>query len=282
MAINARSSLLVGGHYRVGRKLQERGMGRVHAAVDRRDGSRVAIKIATYDSNDDADQDVIRLQREAVALWHLRHPSIVRMLDAGFCDEGYYLALEYLDGFSVEEMLMREKPMPYDAAAQVTLRVLEALIVTHQAGLIHRDVKAGNVMMSSNGVKLIDFGLTTLTARRRPRRITHPQMTVGTAAYMAPEQCRGTDGLDARVDVYACGHLLYEMLTGCLAIPDKEPSRILSRQINVLPTPFAEVAPAARVPAALQAVALRALEKQPRHRFQTAEEMHQAILDAVP
>lgn len=278
-----RGEPLLGGRYRAVEEIYRSGMNVVHLARRRSDGLYVIAK-RPRDAKD-CPSDAERLRREAVALTTLRHPRIVRALDGGFTDGVYTLILERLDGATLEDLAHDEGPLAVRRAVEIVAGVLEALDVVHRAGLVHRDVKAGNVMMTRRGPVLLDFGLVTLCARsgRRARRLTEPGRTVGTPTTMSPEQTRGLGGLDARADLYACGMILYELLTGSLPydVPSGDAGAVLQAHIIDDPLPFERTAPDADLPPALRDAVLRALEKRPEDRFYDAAEMRVALLRAA-
>ncbi len=276
---------LLGGRFALGGTLTERGRFRVCEGYDTREGCKVVLKM-TYASGKDAfDTNLLRLQREAVVLWCVRDEHIVRLIDAGGFEGGYFLALEHLEGLTLEDMLRHLKILDVRTAASVMLCVLAGLSVLHRAGAIHRDIKPGNIMLGTGGVRIIDFDLVTFRAHagRRAKRITEHGIAIGTPSHMAPEQCQGYEDQDARVDLYACGLVLYEMLVGKGPFPTHgRPREMLMRHVNAKPEPFDRAAPNGRIPKALQDVVYRALAKRREDRFQTADDMRSAILSALP
>lgn len=295
-----RIGFTVDDRYVLRRRLYQGACNQVFAAWDQRDKRETVIKVAESDPKDRrrqarkdptedldgaGDRDMLRLQREAVALATLAHPRIVRPVGSGFHAGAYYLALEMLEGVALDKVLENGQRMPLQSAVAVAAQALEALEAVHRAGLVHRDVKPGNLMMTSRGVVLIDFGLVTLAPHVRPRarRVTGEFHTVGTPSYMSPEQCAGDRRLDARSDLYAVGHVLYRSLTGLPTFAESGSVRkSLQNQRLAAPVPFAEAASELEIPGAVEAVVMKALEKDPDDRFRTAAEFREALLVAAP
>src|SRR5262245_691140 len=199
--------------YRLENGLGEGGMCRVFAAVDQQLGRRVAVKVIREDLQDDSARD--RFLREARAAAVLTHPNACQLFEVAEHEGNPFLVMELLQGESLADRIARD-PMAKDEAIAVILPLMDALAKFHEAGLIHRDLKPSNVFLTSQGVKLLDFGLARRT--QRSDAMTAPALTVpgaiaGTMRYMAPEQLTG-DPVDARTDVFALGVMLYEMLTG--------------------------------------------------------------------
>ena len=276
--------LLLGGRFELGGTLTNRGRFRVCEGYDTREGRKVVLKMTHVSGEDAFDTNLLRLQREAVVLWCVRDEHIVRLIDAGAFEGGYFLALEHLEGPTLDDTLRHVKILDVRTAASVMLCVLAGLSVLHRAGIIHRDIKPGNIMLGMGGVRIIDFDLATCCARigRRAKRITEHGIVIGTPSHMAPEQCQGYEDQDARVDLYACGVVLYEMLVGKGPYPSGgKPRQMLLRHVHAKPESFDHAAPNGNIPQALQDVVYRALAKRREDRFQTADDMRAAILAAL-
>jgi len=255
-------------------------MSRIHKAWDRLAHRFVVVKMAFPRGGDDTD--IERLRREGLVLAALRHPRIPRAFDsAPIAPDGYGIVMDMLDGVSLEQVFTHMERLPFRHAAVFAAHTLDALEVVHRAGLVHRDVKPGNLMMTPNGAALIDFGLVTAAPIRRARRLTSPGTAVGTPNYMAPEACLDSPDLDGRADLYAVGLVLYRMLTGRRAIVGEYAQEVQRAQVENLPRPFALTAPGLDLPKRLEAAVMRALEKDPRHRYRTAAQMREAILAAA-
>ena len=264
---------LFDGRYRVVRKLGSGGMADVYLAEDEELGRRVAIKILN-DRHANDDQFVERFRREAKNAAGLSHPNIVSIYDRGEAEGTYYIAMEYLDGRSLKELLVARGPLPIADTIAFTRQVLGALRFAHRKGVVHRDIKPHNVMADADGrLKVTDFGI----ARAGASQMTEAGSIIGTAQYLSPEQARGA-GVDQRSDVYSIGVVLYEMLTGTVPFSGDSPVEIAMKHLSETPPPPSRKRP--EVPPDLDMIVLRALAKNPDDRFQTAEEM-EAELERV-
>jgi serine/threonine-protein kinase len=247
-------------------------MANVYLAEDQELGRRVAIKILN-DRHAGDEQFVERFRREAKNAAGLSHPNIVSIYDRGEATEGtYYIAMEYLDGRSLKELIVSRGPAPIPIAIDYTRQILAALRFAHRNGVIHRDIKPHNILVDSEGrVKVTDFGIARAEqAGASAQQMTEAGSIIGTAQYLSPEQARGTR-VDATSDLYSLGIVLYELLTGTVPFSGETPVEIAMKHLSAIPDP-----PSERrhdVPHALDLVVLRALAKDPRDRYQSAEEM---------
>jgi eukaryotic-like serine/threonine-protein kinase len=257
---------LFDGRYRVLRRLGRGGMADVYLAEDEELGRRVAIKILN-DRHAADDQFVERFRREATHAAGLSHPNIVSIYDRGEAEGTYYIAMEYLEGSTLKEIVTERGPLPIDEAIGFARDLLEALRFAHRKGLVHRDIKPHNVIRDDDGrVKVTDFGI----ARAGASQMTEAGSIIGTAQYLSPEQARG-GVIDHRSDLYSVGVVLYELLTGTVPFVGETPVEIAMKHLSGVPEP-----PSARrpeVPEALDQIVLRALAKDPDERYQSAEEM---------
>ena len=203
-----RAGELIAGRFEIEAEIGAGGMGTVFRACDRASGERVAVKVIRT-----AGEGELRFVREAEALAELRHPGIVRYIDHGETAAGeHFLVMEWLAGESLEERLLRG-PLAVEECVSMIRQVSQALSVAHQRGIVHRDIKPGNLVVEAQGVtKIVDFGVVRL--RDCDHLVTQAGVMMGTPAYMAPEQARGDRDLDVRADVFALGVVLYECLTG--------------------------------------------------------------------
>jgi beta-lactam-binding protein with PASTA domain/predicted Ser/Thr protein kinase len=257
---------LFDGRYRVMRKLGAGGMADVYLAEDEELGRRVAIKILN-DRHANDESFVERFRREAKNAAGLSHPNIVSIYDRGEAEGTYYIAMEYLDGRTLKELLIARGPMPIGDAIHHTRQILNALRFAHKKGVVHRDIKPHNVMVDGDGrLKVTDFGI----ARAGASQMTEAGAIVGTAQYLSPEQARGA-AVDQRSDLYSIGVVLYEMLTGNVPFSGESPVEIAMKHLSDTPRPPSSIRP--EIPPDLDMVVLRALAKNPDDRFQTAEEM---------
>jgi beta-lactam-binding protein with PASTA domain len=261
---------LFDGRYRIMRKLGSGGMADVYLAEDEELGRRVAIKILNERHAND-DQFVERFRREAKNAAGLSHPNIVSIYDRGEAEGTYYIAMEYLDGRSLKELVVARGPLPISDTIAATRQVLGALRFAHRKGVVHRDIKPHNVMADADGrLKVTDFGI----ARAGVSQMTEAGSIIGTAQYLSPEQARGS-AVDQRSDLYSIGIVLYEMLTGQVPFTGDSPVEIAMKHLSDTPRPPSVLRP--EIPPDLDMVVLRALAKNPEDRFQTAEEMDEEL-----
>jgi serine/threonine-protein kinase len=253
------------GRYRIVRKLGAGGMADVYLAEDQELGRRVAIKILN-DRHAADDQFVERFRREAKNAAGLSHPNIVSIYDRGTAEGTYYIAMEFLDGRSLKEMIVGRGPAPVKTAIDYARQILNAVGFAHRNGIVHRDIKPHNVLVSPEGrLKVTDFGI----ARSGASQMTEVGSIIGTAQYLSPEQARGSP-VDQTSDLYSVGVVLYEMLTGQVPFTGDTPLEIAMKHLSAVPKPPSELRP--DVPHDLDMVVLRALAKRPDERYQTAEE----------
>ena len=280
-ASSSATSQLAGTPYRLVRTIGEGNSGFVWEAEHVELGRLVALKVlnAEYASSQSCLE---RFRGEARALSRVSHPNLVQTLDFGKSLDGrVFLAMELLDGETIETKL-RAGPLAWREAARIASEAGDALAAAHAAGLLHRDLKPNNLMVTNAGqVKLLDFGVAVALGASRPRtpnarhRALHGFAVFGTPEYMAPEQVTG-DALDPRADVYSLGCVLYEMLTG-FAPFDGSPVVVMGKQLHEAACPPRERAPERAIPASLEAVVMRAMAKDPRERFASASAMRCAI-----
>src|SRR6185295_16405030 len=257
---------LFDGRYRIVRKLGMGGMANVYLAEDEVLGRRVAIKILN-DRHAGDDQFVERFRREAKNAASLSHPNIVSIYDRGEAEGTYYIAMEYLDGRSLKELIVARGPAPIHLAVDYTRQILAAIRFAHRHGIVHRDIKPHNVLVDGEGrLKVTDFGI----ARAGVSQMTEAGSIIGTAQYLSPEQAKGAP-VDQTSDLYSVGVVLYELLTGEVPFSGDTPVEIAMKHLSTVPEPPS--AKRADVPRDLDMVVMRALAKDPSERYQSAEEM---------
>jgi serine/threonine protein kinase len=270
LASMGKHDVVLSGRYRLGTSLGSGGMADVYHGTDQLLERVVAIKVLPPKLGNDPAY-VWRFRREAQAAAGLSHPNLVGVFDTGSDDGRHYIVMEYVEGRSLEEALATEGRVHPPRAAKIGAAVAEALSVVHGAGLVHRDVKPANIMLTQlDEAKLTDFGI----ARSDSASITQTGTVFGTAAYISPEQARG-ETVDARSDLYSLGVVLYELLTGEPPFGGGSAVAVAARHVSEPPRP-----PSARqssVPPAFDAVIMRALAKDPRDRYQNAEDLRQAL-----
>ena len=264
---------LFDGRYRIVRKLGAGGKADVYLAEDQELGRRVAIKILNGRHAND-DQFIERFRREAKNAAALNHPNIVSIYDRGEAEDTYYIAMEYLDGRSLKELIVGHGPAPVKVAVEYARQILSALRFAHRHGIVHRDIKPHNVLVDRDGrVKVTDFGI----ARAGTSQMTETGSIVGTAQYLSPEQARGGE-VDQRSDLYSLGVVLYELLTGKTPFEGETPVEIAMKHLSNVPKAPSELR--SDIPRELDLVVLRALAKDPDDRYQSADEM-EADLERV-
>jgi serine/threonine-protein kinase len=264
---------LFDGRYRIQRKLGAGGMADVYLAEDQELGRRVAIKILNGRHAND-DQFIERFRREAKNAAALNHPNIVSIYDRGEAEDTYYIAMEFLDGRTLKELVVGRGAAPINVAIEYARQILSALRFAHRHGIVHRDIKPHNVLVDGEGrVKVTDFGI----ARAGTSQMTETGSIVGTAQYLSPEQARGGE-VDPRSDLYSLGIVLYELLTGKTPFDGETPVEIAMKHLSNTPQPPSKLRP--DIPPELDMVVMRALAKNPDDRYQSADEM-EADLERV-
>ena len=262
---------LIGGRYRLESVLGRGGMAEVWRAVDERLGRPVAVKVLDREAADSVAMR--RFEREAQAIARLTHPNVVAVYDVGVELDTAYLVMELVDGGPLSGLLATG-PMAVDDAVRMAAQVCDALQAAHDAGVVHRDIKPDNILVTPAGVvKVLDFGIARVVQAAGPR-LTGAAVAMGTGAFMAPEQAAGGP-VDARTDLYALGCVLYAMLTGGPPFHSDDPLGLLWLQINQPAVPVATVRP--DVPAALDALVGQLLAKSPADRPGTAAEVRQRL-----
>jgi eukaryotic-like serine/threonine-protein kinase len=261
------------GRYQTGERLGSGGMSNVYKATDLILERTVAVKVLAEHLSDD-ERFVARFRREALAVAKLIHPNIVQVYDTGVDEGRHYIVMEYVEGRSGAQILQRQGPVGPEIAAEIGVQGCAGLDYAHRRGIIHRDVKPGNLMVVGGPVgggemtvKLTDFGIARAIEQTR---ITQVGSVVGTAAYLAPEQVRGEEATPA-TDVYALGVVLYQFLTGRLPYEGSSLAELAVRQQNERPLPPHTYND--EVPETLGAAVLRALEGDPNRRYASADEL---------
>ncbi len=259
------------GAYTIVEKIGEGGMAVVYKGYQESLNRYVAIKILREELAHDAEF-INRFRREALAIANLNHPNILHVYDAGVAYGHYYLVMDYAEGGSLQDLL-RRGPCDIGWTISIVSQLADALDHAHQRGLVHRDVKPSNVLLTRDGHPLLtDFGIAKVLYESAS--LTRTGATLGTPDYMAPEQIQGQP-VDGRTDIYALGVMLYEMLAGWTPFRASTPVATLYRQVNEPPPPLRQAN--ISVPPWLEAVVERALAKQPAARYQRASELAQDL-----
>src|ERR671933_994364 len=261
---------LIDSRYRVQRRIGSGGMADVYLADDAQLGREVALKVLHRRFARDREF-VERFRREASSAAGLQHPHVVGVYDRGEFDGTYYIAMEYLEGRSLKEIVQEEGPLDPERAIDFVVQILQAARFAHQRGVIHRDIKPHNVIVDDEGrVKVTDFGI----ARAGASDMTETGSIMGTAQYLSPEQAQA-QAVSPRSDLYSIGVMLYELLTGRVPFGGDSAVTIALKQVNEHPVPPSAFN--AAVTPELEGVVMRALQKDPARRFPDA----QAFMDAL-
>ena len=264
---------LLSNRYELGDTIGYGGMSEVHKGRDVRLSRDVAIKVLRADlARDPQFQE--RFRREAQNAAALNHPAIVAVYDTGETQTEFgplpYIVMEFVDGRTLRDIVKTEGPLPSKRAMEVMADVCAALDFSHRHGIVHRDVKPANVMITKTGaVKVMDFGIARAVADGQAQ-MTQTAAVIGTAQYLSPEQARG-ESVDARSDVYASGCVLFELLTGEPPFTGDSPVAVAYQHVREDPKPPSSLNP--RVNPALDAIVLKAMAKNPANRYQSAAEM---------
>ena len=273
---------LLGGRYQVGELLGYGGMAEVHRGRDLRLGRDVAIKMLRSDLARDATFQE-RFRREAQNSAALNHPAIVAVYDTGEetsanGERQPFIVMEFVPGHTLKEELAAQQRIPTKRALEIIADICAALEFSHRHGIIHRDIKPGNVMITGNGqVKVMDFGIARALASGATT-MTQTSAVIGTAQYLSPEQARG-ESVDARSDVYAAGCVLFELLVGHPPFVGDSPVSVAYQHVRETPRSPSDIAH--DVPPEVDSIVLKALAKNPLNRYQSAQEMRADSLRAA-
>ena len=272
---------VLGERYEIGGVLGRGGMAEVHRGRDLRLGREVAVKVLRQDLARDPSSQV-RFRREAQAAASLNHPAIVAVYDTGedrtTTGATPYIVMEYVEGETLRDVLRREGRLSPERAMSLAADICAALDFSHRNGIVHRDVKPGNVMITPQGtVKVMDFGIARAVSDSAAT-MTSTAAVIGTAQYLSPEQARG-EGVDARSDVYSAGCLLYELATGTPPFTGDSPVAVAYQHVREDPRTPSSINP--EIPPELDAILLKAMSKNPANRYQSAADMRADLLRAV-
>ncbi len=255
-------------HYRLDATVSRSGMATLYKATDFNTGRQVAVKVPHREMETDPVL-VARFQREQEIGQELDHPGVVKTYD-GEQRSRMYMVIEWVDGRLLRSILDKEGPLPVDRAVALTLKICDALDYMHKHGVVHRDLKPENIMVDGkDNIKLIDFGIAMKEDARR-LTLTGPSPLLGTPDYISPEQVKGQHG-DQRSDIYSLGIMVYEMLTGQTPFAGPNPLAVMNERVLNDVKPVRKLRP--EVAPELEEILFRALEREPRHRYQTASEM---------
>jgi eukaryotic-like serine/threonine-protein kinase len=262
---------VLAGRYELEEVLGHGGMAEVFLGTDRVLGRRIAIKVLADRFARDSSF-VARFRREAQSAAALNHPNVVSVFDTGSDDGTHFIVMEYVRGKTLSDVIREDAPLMPERAAEIAEGVAQALAFAHRGGIIHRDVKPGNIMLTGTGdVKVMDFGIARATASES---LTQTATVLGTATYFSPEQAQG-EPVDARSDIYSLGIVLYEMLTGQPPFAGDSAVTIAYKHVREEPIPPSQLNP--DVPAGLEAIVMKCLAKNPANRYQTVDELLQDL-----
>lgn len=251
------------------------GMARVYKGTDLTLARTVAVKVLSEDLSRDPSF-LLRFRREAQAAAALTHPNIVAVYDTGAEAGVHYIVMEYVEGSTLAQVLAEQGPLSPDRAAAIGSDVARALSAAHAKGIVHRDVKPGNIMIAKDGfVKVMDFGIAKAATSGA---LTQVGSILGTVAYLSPEQARGEE-VDSRSDIYSLGAMIYQMLTGRAPLAAETLMEMVHKLNTQVPTAPSQLNPA--VPEALEAVVMKTLAKEPARRYQQAGELSAALLTSL-
>src|SRR3984893_11469732 len=264
---------LIDDRYKVVSRLGAGGMADVYLAEDQQLGRKVALKLLHRRFAEDPGF-VERFRREAQAAAGLQHPNVVSVYDRGSYDGTYYIAMEYLPGRTLKQVIRQEAPVDPIRAIDITIQILKAARFAHRRGVIHRDLKPHNVMLDeADHAKVTDFGI----ARAGASDMTETGSIMGTAHYLSPEQAQGHP-VNASSDLYAVGVVLYELLTGKVPFDGESPVTIALKHVSEAPAPLLHLNPG--IPPELEHVVMWALNKNPGDRPQDADQLILALEQA--
>ena len=260
-------------NYEIVKEIGRGGMGIVYLGQDKRLDRKVAIKVLQLDPNldkEEKDKVIRRFYKEGRSLAKLSHPEIVSIYDIGEDSGQYYMIMEFIEGKSLSRLLQIKSHFSIDLVLSIGKQIAGALAYIHEKGILHRDIKPGNIMLSENGdAKLTDFGLAKVT--NSGASLTQTGSLFGSLMYIPPEQALGHKSVDARADIYSLGITLYEILTGGSPFMDETIAVIIRKVIEQEPDPPSSVIP--DIPPELDQIIMKAVKKDPEQRYQSISEM---------
>nr|MBA2627472.1 serine/threonine protein kinase [Gemmatimonadales bacterium] len=274
MSVPDRLAAALADRYRLERELGQGGMATVYLARDLKHDREVAIKVLREELS--ASLGSGRFLREIRIAAQLQHPHILPLLDSGEADGFLFFVMPYVKGQSLRDRLAREGELPVHDAVRLISEVVDALVEAHAHGVVHRDIKPDNVMLSGRHALVTDFGVAkAISEATGGNMVTTLGVAVGTPTYMSPEQAAADPHVDHRSDIYSVGVMAYEMLSGRPPFTGTTPQQVLAAHVMEAPDPVSKRR--AAISPAVEAVVMRCLAKRPADRFQTAAELHAAL-----
>ena len=265
------SGRLLGNRYKIVETVGEGGMARVFRGVDVKLNRTVAIKVL-YEQFAADPEFLRRFQQEAKAAAKLSHPSIVNVYDEGQEDNIHYIVMEFVEGYTLKEIIQREGRLPQTEAAQIVYLICDALDTAHSQNVIHRDIKPQNIIIKPDGrVKVADFGIARAVSGAT---ITHGRSLLGSVHYSAPEQARGSNA-DQQSDIYSLGIVFYEMLTGTVPFSGESPISVALKHMQEEIVPAGKLVP--DLSAGLEMILSKAVHKEPRYRYESTAEFRDEL-----
>src|SRR6478609_6273009 len=278
----------LGDRYRLLELIGEGGIGRIFRAEHLATGGPVAVKLL-HSEFTNVEEVALRFEREAKVMSELTHPNIVKVIEFGEWQGRPFFAMELVRGKSLADLLQHEarnggRRLTFKRTLAIMRPVLDALAYAHERGVVHRDLKPENIMvtagqglLSRETIKLLDFGIARIRERsKNAPKLTQQGFILGTPDYMSPEQAIGQEA-DVRSDLYSCGVILYQMLTGHRPFEADSSLDVLMMHVNAQPRPLRQIAPGAFIPRGVEQAILRVLSKRAAERFQSARELRQAL-----
>ena len=267
----------IGDRYTVEREIGRGGMATVYLCSDLRDGGKVAVKVLRPELG--SAVVVERFLREIAFASELDHPQIPKVLDSGVVGELPFYVMNYIEGESLRALLDRERQLPIEEAIRITQEVVKPTAYAHARGIVHRDIKPGNILLSKDTVYVLDFGVARAIMASADESLTSTGVAVGTPAYMSPEQALADHHVDARSDIYSLGCVVYEMIAGIPPFVGATAQAVMSRRFIAPPPPLHEARES--VPSAVENAVMKALTRSAADRWQTASAFGDALSGAA-
>jgi len=274
-----RADEMLGEHYRIERELGHGGMATVYLCTDIRDGSRVAVKVLRPELGSVVTRE--RFFREIAFSSELDHPRIPRVLENGTTSGGLpFYSMNFIDGESLRDRMIRETKLPVDEVRRITAAIAGPMGYAHERSIVHRDIKPENILLAGDEVYVLDFGVARAIAGATGDRLTRTGITLGTPAYMSPEQVMADQDLDLRSDIYSLACVVYEMLAGAPPFTAGSPQMLMAARFSKTPKPLSSIRD--DVPESIARAIDKAMARKPDGRWQTVDAFADAMLQQKP